>query len=114
MLESVQGAPPSGQGENIDCGATSAVWPDGLTVWFARDKFVGWSVASAASTLSTAGGLKVGSTRVEVENGASVAEIVRSSLGEEFRAGGVGGLLESADADARVTNLWAGAVCIAR
>jgi len=114
MLESVQGAPPSGQGENIDCGATNAFWPDGLTVWFARDKFVGWSVASAASTLSTAGGLKVGSTRVEVENGASIAEIVPSSLGEEFTAGGVGGLLESADVDARVTNLWAGAVCIAR
>lgn len=114
VLEAVQGAPPSDQGENIDCGATHAIWPDGLTVWFARDKFVGWSVASAASPLSTVGGLEVGSTRAEVESGASVARIAPSSLGEEFTAGGVAGLLDSADADARVSNLWAGATCIAR
>ena len=114
MLETVQGAQPSEQGENVDCGATNAIWPDGLTAWFARDKFVGWSVASAASPLSTAGGLKVGTTRADVENGASVAKIAPSSLGEEFTAGDVAGLLASGDADARVTNLWAGAACIAR
>ena len=114
MLEAVQGAPPSDQGENIDCGATNAIWADGLTVWFARDKFVGWSVASAASPLSTVGGQDVGSSRAEVENGASVARIAPSSLGEEFTAGGVAGLLDSAGAGARVSNLWAGAACIAR
>lgn len=114
MLGAVQGAPPSDQGENIDCGATNAAWPDGLTVWFARGKFVGWSLASADAPLSTAGGLKVGSTRTELENGATVATIAASSLGEEFTAGDVGGLLDSAAADARVTHLWAGAVCIAR
>ena len=114
MLEAVHGAPPRDQGENLDCRASKASWQDGLTVWFARDKFVGWSVTSAASPLSTAGGLKVGSTRAEVENGASVAKIAPSSLGEEFTAGDVAGLLDSAKADARVTHLWAGAVCIAR
>lgn len=114
MLESVQRAPPSSQGENIDCGATNAIWPDGLTVWFANKKFVGWSVALVGSPLSTAGGLKVGTTRAEVENGASVARIAPSSLGEEFTSGAVAGLLDSAEADARVTNLWAGAACIAR
>lgn len=114
MLQSVQGGPPSNQGAHIDCGATNAVWQDGLTVWFARDKFVGWSLASAASSLSTVGGLKVGTTRSELEDGAAVAAIARSSLGEEFSAGNVAGLLDSADPSARVTNLWAGAVCIAR
>lgn len=114
MLESVQGAPPQDQGENIDCGSTNAVWPDGLTVWFDRDEFVGWSVASAGSPLSTAGGLMLGTTRAELENGASVARIAESSLGEEFTAGDVAGLLDSDAADARVTNLWAGAACIAR
>lgn len=114
MLKFVQGGPPTDQGKNIDCGATNAVWPDGLTVWFARDRFVGWSLASKAASLSTVGGLKLGTTRAELENGATVATIAKSSLGEEFSAGNVGGLLESADAGARVTNLWAGAVCIAR
>lgn len=114
MLEVVEGAPPSQQGENPDCGATNAIWPDGLTVWFARDRFVGWSVASADSPLSTAGGLKVGITRKTLQDGAAVATITPSSIGEEFTAGGIGGLLGSARADARVTHLWAGAVCIAR
>lgn len=114
MLESVQGAPPQKQGENIDCGATNAIWSDGLTVWFARDEFVGWSLASTGSPLSTAGGLMLGTTRSELENGASVARIAKSSLGEEFTAGDVAGLLDSTAADARVTNLWAGATCIAR
>ncbi len=114
MLESVQGAPPQEQGENIDCGSTNAIWSDGLTVWFARDKFVGWSLASTGSPLSTAGGLMLGTTRSELENGASVAKIAKTSLGEEFTAGDVAGLLDSAAADARVTILWAGATCIAR
>jgi hypothetical protein len=56
----------------------------------------------------------LGTTRTELENGASVARIAKSSLGEEFTAGDVAGLLDSAAADARVSNLWAGATCIAR
>ncbi len=113
VLATLQGAPPSRQGENIDCGATNATWPDGLTVWFARGKFVGWSVGSASS-LATAGGLRVGATRSDVENGAIVARIAPSSLGEEFTAGDIAGLLDSTDANARVTHLWAGAACVAR
>lgn len=114
MLTATQGGPPIREGENIDCGATMAVWRGGLTTWFARDRFVGWSVADATSPLSTAGGLKVGSTRDEVEHGASVATITPSSLGEEFTAGGIAGLLASAAPDARVSTLWAGNACVAR
>lgn len=113
-LTAVQGAPPSDQGENFECDLTSATWPDGLTVTFAGDRFVGWSVNRAGSPLSTAAGLKVGSTRTEVEQGATVAIIEPSSLGEEFTAGNVAGLLASTAPDARVTDLWAGQVCIAR
>lgn len=114
MLEAVLGGPPTGGGENIDCGATHARWPDGLTVWFVGDRFSGWAVESEDAAVSTASGLKVGSTRADLENGGSVVEIAPSSLGVEFTAGGVAGLLESPDADARVTHLWAGAVCLAR
>lgn len=112
-LQAVEGA-PSSEGENVDCGATNVIWPDGLAAWFARGKFVGWSVAKAGSNLSTMGGLRLGATRAEVENGATVAKIAPSSLGEEFTAGDIGGLLDSRRADAKVTNLWAGSVCIAR
>ncbi len=114
MLGAVQGAPPSDQGENLECRLTTATWPDGLTVMFSRDRFVGWSVGRTDSPLSTAGGLKIGSTRTEIEQGATVATIAPSSLGEEFTAGKVAGLLASASPDARVTDLWAGEVCIGR
>lgn len=114
MLEAVRGSPPSEQGENIDCGATNAIWPDGLVVFFARNQFVGWSLGSQDATLTTAGGLGLGSTRAEVENGATVARIFPSTLGTEFTAGNVAGLLASDAADARVTHLWAGQTCIAR
>lgn len=112
-LQAIEGAPLS-QGENIDCRATRAEWADGLTVWFARGKFVGWSVGKADSSLSTMGGLRLGATRAEVENGAAVAKIAPSSLGEEFTVGDIAGLLDSKRPDAKVTNLWAGSVCIAR
>lgn len=117
-LTTLRGAPKT-QAENIDCGATNAVWADGLTGWFARDKFAGWSVGSSASgtastALATAGGLRLGATRTEVEQGASVARIAHSTLGEEFNAGGIAGLLDASDPDARVSHLWAGAACVAR
>lgn len=113
MLTAVQGAPDR-RLENLECNASSAIWLNGLTTWFAGNKFVGWSVRSPAPALATAGGLRVGATRAEVESGASVARIAESSLGEEFTAGGIGGLLESKGAHAHVTNLWAGDTCIAR
>ncbi len=43
-----------------------------------------------------------------------MVEIRPSSLGTEFQSGGIGGLLDSANADAKVSNLWSGATCIAR
>lgn len=113
MLEAVQGMPARDQGENIDCAASYAAWPDGLTVWFADGEFVGWSVGSADATVATASSLRVGSTREELLS-AYDARIAPSTLGMEFNAGGIAGLLDSPDANARVTELWAGRTCIAR
>ncbi len=114
MLAAVQGGPPVEEGENIDCGATLVVWPDGLTTWFMSGQFVGWSVGAGESRLTTADGLGLGTTRGDVEDGATVAEIGPSSLGTEFFAGGVAGLLDSDAPDARVIHLWSGQACIAR
>lgn len=113
-FESVLGAPPADQAKNIDCGASLAKWRNGLTTWFARGRFVGWSLGSDDRGPSSASGLRVGIARGELEKGASTVEIRRSTLGTEFQSGGIGGLLDSADAEARVSNLWAGATCIAR
>lgn len=113
-MEKVLGGSPAEQGENIDCGATLATWSNGLTTWFSRGRFVGWSAGDMADGVSSAGGLRVGATRQELENGASTVDISDSSLGTEFQSAGIAGLLDSANADAKVTDLWAGATCIAR
>ena len=114
MLRKVLGAAPTGESGNSDCGATRVRWPGGLATWFADDAFVGWSLGPDGSGLSTVDGIAIGSTRVELEGGGTVVEIAPSSLGTEFSAGQVAGLLDSAGPDARVTHLWAGRTCIAR
>ena len=112
-LEMVLGAPPSELDENLDCGARLAIWADGLTTWFAGDRFVGWSAGSDGK-MSSAGGLRVGMSRHELETGASTVHMAPSTLGAEFATAGMGGLLDADRADARVSHLWAGATCIAR
>lgn len=118
-LVAVQGRQALAQGQKADCGAAYATWDDGLTAWFVRERFAGWSArapgAGAASTrvLATASNVGVGSTRAELE-GAYRAKIAASTLGTEFTAGNLAGLLDSARPDARIVNLWAGTTCLAR
>lgn len=113
ILETVRGTPPM-LGDDPECGATHAYWPDGLWVWFFDDAFAGWMVDSAEVAVSTVSGLKVGTTRDALAEGGTVVTVAPSSLGAEFTAGGMAGLFESEAADARITHLWAGQVCIMR
>lgn len=99
--------------ENEECRVDFARWSNGLTVWSSQSRFTGWSVTPGSSTISTASGVKIGSTRAELES-AYDAEIMESSLGTEFLAGGLAGLLDSPRPDAKISNLWAGETCIAR
>ena len=109
--------------ENLDCPATVATWPASeLQLWFTSDaaaRFVGWSLGgrapadSTAPALTTMSGIGLGSTRAALES-VYVARIARSSLGVEFSAAGIAGLLDSAQPNAAVQTLWAGQVCLAR
>lgn len=112
-VTAVLGQAPEAQGENADCGARYGTWPHGLTTWFMHDRFVGWSVRPAADPLTTASSLRIGSTRSDLD-AAYTAKVFRSTLGTEFLAGGIAGLLESASPDAKVIHLWAGNSCVAR
>lgn len=112
MLDVVLTAVPREGGHSEDCGVDFATWENGLTVRFLRGTFAGWSVG-AGSTLTTASGLGIGSTRADLED-TYAAEIGRSTLGIEFTAGGLAGILESEAPDARVRHLWAGVACLAR
>jgi hypothetical protein len=109
--------------ENRDCRATVATWPASrLQLWFSPDaapRFIGWSLGggtradSLARELTTPSGIGLGSTRAALES-VYVVRVARSTLGIEFTAGGLAGLLASTSANAPIRNLWAGQVCLAR
>lgn len=109
--------------ENPECGAgalQTVTWGDGLTLQFQHDKLVGWSIDAPAvddgrtrRRLTTVAGIGPGSTRTELE-AAYATEVFASTIGTEFSAGSLFGLLDSPRPDARVTFLWAGTTCIFR
>lgn len=121
-LTRVRGTPRE-RFDNPECGAGplhSVLWADGLGVQFQDDRFVGWGIhargdggTAAQERLATVAGIGLGSARAELE-AAYATRVFESTLGTEFSAGSLQGLLESPRADARITSLWAGTTCILR
>ena len=122
-IEDVVGAVAAIEGEPVDrgtmaeCGAGPidyVRWPDGLTLHAQGGEFVGWALRDLEgerSSLSTMGGLALGTSRADLEGGPVTVEISETTLGEEFAAGEVYGLLGSLDADDEVASLWSGVSC---
>lgn len=110
---------PDASDVNEECGAGPlgvSTWPTGLTVLTADGLFVGWSVdgrADGSDGLATMSGVGTGTTRAEAE-GSVVLAVSETTLGTEFAAGGLVGLLDGDGPDARITTLWAGASCVFR
>lgn len=114
-------------GTNAECGAGPldyARWPDGLTLWFQQDALAGWALnapasdapASSAGGISTASGLTVGNSQTSASTRAALdsayaATVEQSTLGTEFAAGELFGLLDGEGSGAKVTALWAGVSC---
>lgn len=94
---------------------TIASWADGLMLNADGDTFVGWSVRpdTGSDQLTTLAGIGVGSSRQDLEAAYTVT-VVESTLGTEFTAGQLAGVLSDATPDGEITNLWAGTVCIFR
>jgi hypothetical protein len=113
VLAAALGRPPDERGETSECGSRRfARWNGAISAWFGDAGFSGWSLPEG-STLSTMAGLRLGSARKELASAYS-ADVMESSLGTEFVAGTMGGVLASDAPDAVVTHLWAGDTCIAR
>lgn len=114
-VTAIRGA-PTGADSNSDCGAGAMTFVHfgGLSLNFQQDRFVGWSVSPPASAqpLEDHWGLRLGTARANLTDGDQpAATIETSTLGVEFDAGGISGLLSSGAADATVTALWAGTNC---
>lgn len=110
---------PPGTGTNGECGAGPldyASWPDGLTLYFQKGTFFGWALGARAANpagrpaLATAAGIGPGSSRADLDD-AYAARIMPSTLGTEFAAGDLFGLLDGPGPYARISNMWAGASC---
>lgn len=113
VLRAALGRAPDERGETSDCGSRRfARWNGAISAWFGDDGFSGWSLPDG-SALSTVSGLRLGSPRSDLASAYS-AEVMASSLGTEFVAGTLGGVLDGDTPDAVVTHLWAGDTCIAR
>jgi len=118
VLTSVEGIRgPAVKGTNQDCGAGPvqfASWPDGLGLVFQDGRFVGWGLGRRAiGGIATAAGVGPGSTRAELDAAYSVT-VTRTSLGSEFSACDLHGVLDGTSAGARITDMWAGVSCVAR
>lgn len=87
-----------------------ASWNKGLSANFQDGKFVGWAGPVALKTMS---GIGFGSRRAALLR-AYDATIEQTSLGTEFSANGIGGVLESDASDAAISDMWAGVSCVAR
>ena len=107
-----------------DCGAdppTLVGWANGLTVLFEDGAMAGWSAGAPFTEVesphlqpvTTMSGTGVGSMRVEVE-AATVLHLRESTLGTEFEAAGISGVLENGSPTATVVALWAGRACLFR
>jgi hypothetical protein len=93
---------------------TGAQFGERMAIYFENDRFAGWSAnPRGGRDFSSMSGVRIGSTRAEMED-SLVAEISQTSLGTEFDAGGLSGVLSGRGSDARIEGLWAGMACIAR
>ena len=115
LLEAFRG--PADRGTNSECGfgpLDYAVWADGLTLHFHDDLFAGWALdPRAAGAHATMSGIGPGSTRRELEAAYEV-QVEETTLGTEFHAGGIEGILDGEGPDARISAMWAGVSCVFR
>jgi len=105
--------PPGERADNGECPAGAlhiATWPGRIAANFQDGRFVGWA-AEDGSELSTASGIALGSTRAELER-AYQSNVQEGSLGWEFGAGELYGVLSGPEPNARIDALWAGTNCI--
>jgi hypothetical protein len=104
---------PSGTGRNEECGQgpmDTVAFKAGLTLFFMEGKFVGWDLDDK-SALTTASGIGMGTTLKQIRESMSVTLDEESTLGHEFAAGDMGGLLSASAPTGTVTALWAGSTC---
>ena len=106
------GKPETGTNGERGAGALDyANWPGGLGLYFQNDKFAGWNLNERSKgAVTTASGVGIGSSRTVLE-AAYAAYISETTLGTEFAAAELFGLLDGKGKAAKITNMWGGVSC---
>lgn len=116
-LSSVLGA-PADRSTNSECGAgpTEFVsWPNDLDALFLDGKFSGWSLGSRSDgKVTTMDGIGVGSTRQQLTESFGNLTVEASTLGIEFTAGDIAGILDKDGPAGKVETIWGGTSCVFR
>ena len=111
---------PTDTGQNTECGQGPMEMVDfkgGLSMQFQDGKFVGWDLDGRGANenqgggFTTMNGIGIGSTLKDLRGAFGSVTVENSSLGDEFAAGELGGLLTSLKPDATITHIWAGSTC---
>jgi len=101
-----------------ECGQGPRVGSDRqrFSLLFDGDRFVGWTdLGAPGRRLSTADGLRVGSTRAQLRSSLGTLTVTDGSLGTEWNSpGGLFGLLDGERPTSRVTAISAGETCFFR
>ncbi len=126
VAEKLKGRAETGRAEECGAGPLSYLrWDDGLTLYSLDGLFAGWSLdetgapaaapakGKSAPKLTTISGIGIGSTRAQLLD-VYDAKIEQTTLGTEFNAAGLSGILDGTGGKARVTNLWSGVNCVFR
>ena len=115
-LQSAEGAPRS-----VDTGSMcedgsgrvfDTVLYDGLSVYFLSSTLSGWRVSKTQFT--TLDGAGPGSTLTQLRAAFGEVKVTDSSLGVEWSAGTLGGVLSGKSDDSIVGEMFAGDLCIIR
>lgn len=116
-LSSVLGN-PADRSTNSECGAgpTEFVsWPNDLDALFVDGKFSGWSAGrDSGGKVTTMDGLGVGATRQQLTAALADLKVEESTLGIEFNAGTISGILDKDGPTGKVETLWGGTSCVFR
>lgn len=133
VAEKLKGPAKTGRSEECGAGPLAYLsWDDGLTLYSLDGLFAGWALDERAAgtvsangpaknpakgerpaKLTTISGVGIGSTRAQLLD-AYDATIEQTTLGTEFNAAGLSGILEGTGPKAKVTNLWSGVNCVFR
>jgi len=109
------GGPPGAITTNEECGAGPiqfAEWPNGLQALFQEGKFVGWALGHGdTEKITTISGIGIGSTREQLLSAYAGATIEEGSLGQQFAAGELYGILDGKAPTSKIDAIWAGTSC---